>query len=149
MLGELKQNLVHTRIQEPHKRLSQICLCVFECLLWSHRSAVTCCRDRDSGCSRPGSPRVWHKPSWRRSSLTHHRAARTYTGLGNILLEGTNKTLCAPGTPQRLSQTCLCMFECLLWRYGSAVACCRGRGSGCQTWVWNKPSWKSSPLSPP
>ena len=25
---------------------------------------------------------VWHKPSWRRSPLTHHRAARTYTGLG-------------------------------------------------------------------
>ena len=25
---------------------------------------------------------VWHKSSWRRSPLTHHRAARTYTGLG-------------------------------------------------------------------
>ena len=34
--------------------------------------------------------RVWHKPSWRRWPLTHHRAARTYTGLGNRLLEGTN-----------------------------------------------------------
>ena len=33
-------------------------------------------------------------------------------------------------TPQRLSQTCLWVFECLLWRYRSAVACCRGRGSG-------------------
>ena len=28
---------------------------------------------------------VWHKPSWRRSPLTHQRAARTYTGLGNTL----------------------------------------------------------------
>ena len=37
---------------------------------------------------------VWHKPSWRRSPLTHQRAARTYTGLGNRLLVGTNRTLC-------------------------------------------------------
>ena len=29
---------------------------------------------------------VWHKPSWRRSPLTHHRAARTYTGLGKLTL---------------------------------------------------------------
>ena len=32
---------------------------------------------------------VWHKPSWRRSPLTHHRAARTYIGLENRLCEGT------------------------------------------------------------
>ena len=37
---------------------------------------------------------VWHKPSWRRLPLTHHRAMRTYTGLGNRLLEGRNRTLC-------------------------------------------------------
>ena len=34
-------------------------------------------------------------------------------------------------TPQRISQTCLWVFECPLWRYRSAVACHRGRGSGC------------------
>ena len=28
-------------------------------------------------------------------------------------------------TPQRLSQTCVWMFECLLWRYKSAVDCTR------------------------
>ena len=33
-------------------------------------------------------------------------------------------------TPQRLSQICLGVFECLLQRYGSAVACHRGMGSG-------------------
>ena len=32
--------------------------------------------------------------------------------------------------PQRLSQTCPCVFEWLLWRYKSAVACHRGWGSG-------------------
>ena len=38
---------------------------------------------------------AWRKPSWGRSPLIHHRAARTYAGLGNsALLEGTNRTLC-------------------------------------------------------
>ena len=33
------------------------------------------------------------KPSWRRSSLTNHRATRTYTGLGNRLWEGKKQNL--------------------------------------------------------
>ena len=48
-----------------------------------------------------------------------------------------------PETPQKPSQTCLWVFECLLQRYGSAAACHRDRGSG---WsrptshsVWHKP----------
>ena len=41
---------------------------------------------------------VWHKPSWRRSPLTHHR---TYTGLGNRLWEGTKRILCAPGSRRK------------------------------------------------
>ena len=49
-----KQNLVHNRTQGPHKRLSQTCLWVSECCLQRHRSAVTCCGDGGSGCSRPG-----------------------------------------------------------------------------------------------
>ena len=36
-----------------------------------------------------------------------------------------------PEAPQRLSQTCLWVFECLLWRHASAVACRGDRGSGC------------------
>ena len=43
--------------------------------------------------------------------------------------EGSNKS-CEhqdPETPQRLRQNCVW----LLWRYGSAVDCRRGRGSGC------------------
>ena len=31
---------------------------------------------------------VWHKPFWRRSLLTHHRATRTYTGLGKQMPGG-------------------------------------------------------------
>ena len=38
----------------------------FECPLWRHRSAVTCHRDRDSGCSRAGKCGLKHKSSWRR-----------------------------------------------------------------------------------
>jgi len=45
----------------------QTCFWVFECLLRGHRSAVACHTNRGSGCSRPGSCSVWHKPSWRLS----------------------------------------------------------------------------------
>ena len=68
---------------------------------------------------------VWHKPSWRRSPLTHHRAARTNTGL----LKGKNKSLCAPGPRRkelwphrRLTQTCPGVSRSLWWRQGSVVA---------------------------
>ena len=59
---------VHEGAETP-QRLSQSCRCVFECLLWSHKSAVVCRGDRGSGCSRPGTCSVWHKPSWRKSPL--------------------------------------------------------------------------------
>ena len=54
---------------EARQRLSQTCLLVFECLLQRHGSAVTCHGDRGSGCSRPGSCSMWHKPSWRKLPL--------------------------------------------------------------------------------
>ena len=52
----------------------------------------------------------------------------------------------------RLSQTCLWVFECLLWRYRSAVVCCKdsskyqGQLPGSQS-MWHKPSWWRSPLT--
>ena len=33
----------------------------------------------------------WQEPSWRRSPLTHHRAARAYTGPGKQTLGGHSK----------------------------------------------------------
>ena len=54
---------------ETTQRLSQTCLWVFECLLQRHGSTVACHRDIASGCSRPGTSSLWHKPSWRRSPL--------------------------------------------------------------------------------
>ena len=73
-------NYVHSRTQGPYRDWDRT---VFEHLLWRYGSAVDYHRDRGSGCRRPG---LWHKPSWRRSPLTHHRAARTYTGLGKLTL---------------------------------------------------------------
>ena len=74
--------LVRTRTQRPHREWVRT---AFGCLLRRYGSAGDCFRGRGSGCSRPG---VWQKPSWRRSPLTHHKAARTYTGLGKQTLGG-------------------------------------------------------------
>ena len=54
---------------ETPQRLRQTCFWVIECLQRRHGSAVACCGDSGSGCSRPGRHGVWHKSSWRRSSL--------------------------------------------------------------------------------
>ena len=50
--------------------------------------------------------------------------------------------------PQRLSQICLWVFECLLQRHRSAVAYRMGRGSACSRpgspSTWHKPPWRRS-----
>ena len=62
--------------------------------------------------------------------------------------EGSNKP-CAhledPETPQRPSQNCV-------WVSPEKVRVSSGQGQGFwvqQTWVWHKPSWRRSPLTPP
>ena len=47
------------------------------------------------------------------------------------MLRGHKRNLVYTRKPYRLSQNCLWALECLLQRYGSAVACCRHRGSEC------------------
>ena len=70
-------------------------------------------------------------------------------------LEDSNKTLCAPGTraTTETDQTCLWMFECLLCKHRSAVACFMERGSGFSKpgahSMWHKLSWRMFPLAPP
>ena len=56
---------------------------------------------------------VWHKPSWRMSPITYHRATRTYTGLGKQTLGGHKQHLGHTRTQEkgamtsnRLTQTC-------------------------------------------
>ena len=103
-------------------------------------------------------PRAKEKPQQdcRRGAIAFKIKSQTH----QRHLEGTNKTLCAQGPSERnsdphkrLSQTCLWVFEYLLWRYASAVICHRDRGSGCsrpgRRGVWHKSSWRISPLAPP
>ena len=87
-------------------------------------------------CKRYPTSRAKEKPQQdcRRGNIAFSIIPQT----GQRLLEGTNKTLCAPGLRKksndphkRLSQTPLWVFECLLWRHRSAVTCHRDRGSGC------------------
>ena len=70
------------------------------------------------------------------SSMTHP----SYTGLGNRLLEGTDRTLFAPGPRRkeqwphkRLIQTCLWLFRSLWQRHVSAVPWCRAGGTECSS----------------
>ena len=93
-------------------------------------------RDRVSGCSRLG---YGISPLGGGRHSPHHRAARTYTGLGNRLLEGTNRTLC-PGPRRKeqwphkkLTQTCLWVSRTLQCRRGLVLACCRVGGPECSS----------------
>ena len=81
---------------------------------------------------------VWHKPSWRGSPYPTRELLELTKNWGNRVLEGTNKTLCAPGPRRkeqqphrRLSQTCPGMSRSLWRRRGSVVACCRAGGTEC------------------
>ena len=65
---------------------------------------------------------------------------RTYTGLRNRFLEGTNKTLCTPGprrkeqwSHKRLTQTCLWVSKSFWRRCGLVVACFRVRDTKCNS----------------
>ena len=63
--------------------------------------------------------------------------------------EGSNKT-CAhqnPETPQRLSQNCVWVFPTEV-QVSSGLP--QGQGLWVQlTWMWQKPSWRRLPLTPP
>ena len=57
---------------------------------------------------------------------------------GNRFLEGTNKTLCAPGPGRKeqgphkgLTQASPWVSRSLWWRHGSTVHCCTVRGTEC------------------
>ena len=73
-------------------------------------------------------PRANEKPQQdgRRGKITYKIKPHTH----QRHLEGSNKTLCAPGPryPAEMEPD-LCLS--LLQWYGSAVVCCRGRGSVC------------------
>ena len=87
----------------------------------------------------------------RLSNWTELNWTELNTGPGKRLMEGTNKSLCAPWPRRkeqwphkRLKQTCLWVSRILWQRHGSAVACCRDGGpesssifySQWQIWLW-------------
>ena len=106
---------------------------MFECLLWKYGSAVACCRGRGSGCSRRG---------YGISPLGggHHRATRTYTGLGKQTLGGHKQNLVCTRTqekgavtPQESDPDLPVSVQKSLERRGLAVACCRAGGTECSS----------------
>ena len=74
-------NLVCTRTQKLHRDWDRTCLSV------SYGGTVSSGLPQGQGLWAQQTW-VWHKPSWRRSPLTYHRATRTYTGLGKQTLGG-------------------------------------------------------------
>ena len=133
MLRRLKQTFCAPGPKHPTETETELCPNV-SCGV---RVSSGLLQGRGSGGSRPGygiSPLGGgrHEP--------HHRAARTYTGLENRHLEGTNRTLCAPGTKRkeqsshkRVTQTCLGVSRSLQWRCVLVVACCRAGGTECSS----------------
>jgi len=99
-----------------------------ECLLPRYSSAVACCRGRGSGCNWPGYGISPLGGGRHYSQLTHDWR--------NRLLEGTNRTLWAPGPRRkeqwphkRLTQSCPWVFRSPQLRHGMMVAYCRIGGT--------------------
>ena len=122
-------------------------------LLWQLQNCnllLNNCRLENVGSHQkkiPPRPRAKEKPQqdgrrveidFRVKPLAHQRRS-----------EGSNKTCTHqdPGTPQRLSQNCAWVSPEKVW-----VSSGLPQGQGLwvqQTWVWHKPSWRRSPLTPP
>ena len=79
MLEGFKQNLVCTRTQGAHKKLSQPCLSVFECLLQRLKSAMAHHEDKGSGCTDLGAKVYGISPLGRGHHLPHHKATEQMT----------------------------------------------------------------------
>ena len=84
--------------------------------------------------TEPFLPEIW---LWRPVGFDY----RTCTGLGKQTLGGHKQNLVHTRTQRYHRDLARTVFEHLLWRYGSAVACHRGRGSGC-----NRPGCGINPL---
>ena len=88
-------DLVCTKTQRPHRDWDRT---VLECLRWRPAPAVHRCRARGSGCSRP---RCGISPLGGGHHQPHHRAARTYTGLGKQTLRGHRQNLVCTRTQEK------------------------------------------------
>ena len=96
---------------------------------------MACHRGRGSGCSRPG---CGVSPLAGGHHLPHHRASRTYRGLGKQTLGGYKQNLVhsrtqekGTVTPQETDPDLPMSVQEWRWRLRSAVACCRVGGTEC------------------
>ena len=90
-------------------------------------------------CSNSCPSSWWCHPTISSSVVPFSSCLQSFPASGSFpmtLLEGTSKTLCAPGSRRkeqwphkRLTQTCLWASRSLWQRHGSAVPCCRVRGN--------------------
>ena len=107
------------------------CVLIFSC---ENSKITTCLWQENVGSHQKKIP---HVQGQRRSPSKTVGRAKLWLESNPILArdaQGAQTKPCVhqdPDTPQRLSQTCLWVFECFLQRYESAVAYRRGRGSGC------------------
>ena len=101
---------------------------------------------KDTLCPKAEKP----QQDGRRGEITFRIKPHTHQSIQKAQTKHVHQGL---ETPERLSQTCLWVFECLLWRNWSAVDFCEDRGSGCSRLLlcntWHKPSWRRSPFAPP
>ena len=91
----LKQTLFAPGPRDPHRDWDRT---VLECLLRNYGIAVDCRRGKDSGCSRPG---YGLSPPGGSCHYPHHRASRTYTGLGKQTLGGDKHNLVHTRTQEK------------------------------------------------
>ena len=127
------------------------CACIFSC----ENSKITthCCwttvdrrcwipPERDTLC-----PRAKKKPQQdgRRGEITFRIKPHTH----QRCLEGTNKTLCTPGDPTGTEPDLPLRVRVSHVEVWVNSGLPQGQGLWVQqTWVWHKPSWRRSPLTP-
>ena len=112
-------------------------------LLWeiqSYNSLLNNHQQENVGSHQKKKPHIQRQ---RRSPSKTLRGAKSHLESNHITARDTQRlkqTLCALG-PRDPTETEPELFKCLLWRNGSAVACCKGRDSGC-----SRPGYGISPL---
>ena len=86
---------------------------------------------------------MWHKPSGWVSPLTPTAEPWDMHRTGKQTLGGHNRTLCTrtqekgAATPQETDPDLPGMTRSLWQRCGSAVSCCRVRGTGAAVYAWD------------
>ena len=117
--------------------------------LQNYNSLLNICRQENVGSHQKKSPcpRAKEKPQQdgRRGKITFRIKPHTH----QRCLEGTNKTLCTPGDPTGTEPDLPLRVRVSHVEVWVNSGLPQGQGLWVQqTWVWHKPSWRRSPLTP-